>query len=180
MQSCFPSEKQKLHSFNGTNQSRTGSLDNNIGGRDRDCPSCWPLRLHCTWQSRQYTQTFTSFGINYPFSPTSISSPPLQTSINVGLNIHWKTGKILPSVCIVILTWYQSLYQPYCPVLTSCEVMMVNKSGDATWGCCCFVVSEPDRDCWPTLTTNPRRWPRRRAATDGDQPWRSHLIMSRQ
>ena len=25
--------------------------------------------------------------------------------------------------------------------------MMVNKSGDATWGCCCFVVSESD----PTL-----------------------------
>ena len=48
------------------------------------------LGLDCTWQSSQYTQTFTSFGINYPFSPTSISSPPLNKCWSK-YQLQWKT-----------------------------------------------------------------------------------------
>ena len=47
--------------------------------------------------------------------------------------------------------------------------MMVNKSGDATWGCCCFVVSESDPTLADTDNKPKRVGEERRKATDGDQ-----------
>ena len=105
--------------------------------------------------------------------PVLITPSVPQTLINVGpLSSIGKHKNIDISLHCVRLDISPCISPIVQPGLAERYLMMVNKSGDATWGCCCFVVSETAPH-WPTLadTDNKPKTVREeeRKATDGDQ-----------
>ena len=194
MQSCFSSEKQKLELQWDKSEQNWRSWQS-YWWRERERQPQLPVILHMARQTILRLSLPLVLITLSVFHPTSIHShchctPHVGPSIGKVKNITFEAQLrelSSPNCCYQFALCWLDISGRISPIVQAGLAGLGNDDGKqvgaATWGSWGFVVqSELPGQHWQQTQDGERREERRRrrTATDGDQPWRFDLIMSRQ